>query len=140
MPQSQAARRSHYQFGAVSAGATDDEAEVLCFRRKFNQGGDLRMLFEAPDAAKTVSVTVQVSQDGTTWLDTTAAENGEAVVDEDVLPKTQRDFTVHMRPKLDEYIRILARGNDRGGVTITGNELQEIKNQDRLSLGGGSGE
>lgn len=139
MPQSQAARRSHYQFGAKSAGATDDEAEVLRFQRKFNHGGSLDMLFEAPDSAKDISVTVQVSEDGTIWLDTTAAENETAVVDEVVKPKTTRLFRVHMRAKLDEFVRILARGNDRGGVTITGNEIQELKNVANFK-GGGSGE
>lgn len=140
MPQSQAARRSYYQFGAAPEGASNDDAEVLRFQRKFNEGGDLHLLFEAPEAENDLSVTVQVSEDGSTWNDTTAAQNGAAVVDESLSPKTRRMFTISVRPKLDEYIRILARGSDRGGVTVTGNEIQEIKNQDRLSLGGGSGE
>ncbi len=102
MPQSQAARRAHYQFGAAQQGTTDDEAMVLLFQRKFNQGGDLRCLFETPDATQDIEVTLQVSPDGITFTDVTALENGEAVVAEVIKPRTMRDFTVHLRPKLDE--------------------------------------
>ncbi len=139
MPQSQAARRAHYQFGAALAGATDDDATVLQFRRKFTQGGDLRFLFETPDANRDIEVTVQMSVDGIVWTDTTVAAHGLAVVDEVLKPRTQKDFTVHMRPKLDEFMRIVARGADRGGVSITGNELIEIENVIQPK-GGGAGE
>lgn len=134
MPQGQVAQGSHYPFGAPAA-----LADVLMFKAKGNSGGRVVMTFEAPDATKNLTVSVEVSDDGTTFVPTTAGENLTAVTAEVIKPRTQRTFEVLLRATTDKWMRIRASGSDRGGVTIKGNEFLDLMNIEDFK-GGGFGE
>ena len=113
MPQTQVAQVASYDFGAPAVVGT-----VLEFRAR--KGGKLDLKFEAENAAGPVTVTVQVSADGAVWADTTATDNGEAIVAVVVPPKQSREFTINLRETLDNRIRVQASGSARGQLQIRG--------------------
>ena len=106
MPQSQVAAVQNFDFGAPVA-----EAEVLKFR--VVHGGKLALRFENTEGEADGEVTVQVAPDGTTWADTTDAENLAAVANE-AIPRAQyRDFTILLRQTEDAWFRVQAAGGCR---------------------------
>ena len=123
MPRTQVGQVSSYPFGAPAAIGT-----VLLFAVRNRSGGPVRLHFETPDADNTITVSIEVSEDNSSWAATTAAHHGEAVTAEDILPRTGRDFTVALRATVDNFVRIRALGSDRGSVQIRPNELLESLN------------
>lgn len=121
MPQNQIATQGHYDFGAPVT-----EGEVLRFRTRDNRGGKLQLLFENPDGESDGVVTVQVSPDGTTWADTTAAANLEAVADVTVERRCSRQAEILIRPNEDAFMRVQASGGTRMALQIRGDAILEI--------------
>ena len=111
MPRSQVAVVEEYDFGAPVV-----EAQVLQFRAK--KGGIMDLRFENCVGDADVVVTVDVSADASAWANTTAANNGQAIVTETVLRRTVRDFTINLRQGLDNYVRVLASGGARANLQV----------------------
>ena len=126
MPQLQVANIGTYDFGArVTAGAPGDV--VLSFRKRPGQGGKLILTFENPpdnpDGSLTVSV--EVSEDGTTYAATTVANNLVAITNAVVLARQHRTFELGLRVD-DNFVRVRAIGSLRGILMIHGDELLDI--------------
>ena len=119
MPRTQAAHVATYQFGAPGT-----KTAVLAF--EVRQGGRQEFRFESADADEDVTVSVEVSEDGSSFVATTAADNVEAVTDEVIKPRTSRNFSVLLRAGKDLFVRVLASGDDRGEVQIRGPAELEI--------------
>lgn len=114
MPSMQTAVVANYDFGAPVA-----EAVVLEFRVKENQGGKLDLMFEN-QSENPMTVTVQVSADGTTYADT-------SVADLEVLAKTRSDAkTILLRQGLDKFVRLQAVGGTRGRLQVRPDSLLDI--------------
>lgn len=111
MPKSQVAVIANYDFGAPAV-----EDEVLKFRVK--GGGKLGLRFENADGVNDVEVTVQVSADGSSWADTTAAANVVAVANESIQKRTFKDFTILLRQTQDAYMRVQAVGGARAVMQV----------------------
>ena len=111
MPKSQVANVENYEFGAPLV-----EAQVLKFA--VHQGGKAQLRFLAQESDNDITVSVQVSPDDSSWSDTTANDNGEAVVDEAIKRQTYLDYTVNLREGVDKYMRILASGAARGQMQM----------------------
>ena len=111
MPKSQVAVIANYDFGAPAV-----EAEVLKFRVK--GGGKLGLRFENADGVNDVEVTVQVSADGSSWTDTAATPNLEAVANETIQKRTFKDFTILLREGADAYMRVQAVGGARAVMQV----------------------
>lgn len=128
MPRTQVGQVSSYPFGAPAATGT-----VLVFKSRDRTGGPVNFLFETPDADGDITVSVEVSPDGITYVATTAGHHGVAVTAEVILPRTRRDFTVALRATVDNFVRIRASGSDRGSVQIRANEgLESLNIQNQL--------
>ena len=124
MPRTQAAHVPTYQFGAVGvAGAPDD----VVLRFEVFQGGKQELRFEGSDADVDLDVSVEVSDDGVTFVPTTVADNGEAVTNEIIKPRTSRNFSVNLRAGKDNFMRVRATGSDRGELQIRGPGELEIR-------------
>ncbi len=126
MPRTQAAHVPTFQFGAVGTpGAPGDV--VLRFRVK--QGGRQELRFENALADEDLTVSVEVSSDGSSFVATTAADNIEAVTDEVIKPRTSRNFTVLLRAGQDKFMRVRASsaGGERGELQIRGAAELEIE-------------
>lgn len=120
MPGTQVATIGTYDFGAPAT-----EAVVLSFRTKKDQGGKLELLFTNDDGAATGTVTVQVSANGSSYSDTTAAANLTAVADKAIAPKITMAYTVLLRRGTDLYMRVQAVGGCRMGLQIRGDDILE---------------
>lgn len=105
-----------YEFGATPGGVA-----ALQFAVK-DPGGILQCRVEAYDAACTFSI--QVSEDGTTWVATTAASNGTAVTSKVVNPGGLFDFSLRLRNNKDNYMRLVpAVGSGRGIMSVHGDGI-----------------
>jgi len=109
-------------------GAPTVEAAVLLFKVRTSEGGLLNLLFESPDATSNVTYTVQVSPDNSTWADTTAAQNLDAVADEVLIPRGKRQHDILLRAGTDNYVRVQAVGGDRFQLQIRNEEILELLN------------
>ena len=119
MPRRQAAAVDVYDFGAPAAEATVLDFKVL-------QGGKLDLMFENQEG-NPLTVSVQVSEDGTTYADTTDADNLKAVVDEVVAPASNKDFTVLARQDKDNYVRVRASGSTRANMQVRPDGVLQIR-------------
>jgi hypothetical protein len=120
MPQSQVAKRDVYDFGAPAA-----EAVVLKFR--VPRGGKLDLNFENSEGVADGEVTVQVSEDGVTYADTTAAANLVAVANEAVQRGCRKSFAgVLLREGLDNYMQVQALGGCRMNLQMVKDQNLEI--------------
>ena len=123
MPRTQVGQVPVHDLGAPAV-----EAAVLLFKVRTHEGGLLNMLFEAPDSTRNVVYTVQVSPDNSSWADTTAAQNLDAVADEVLLPRGKRQHDVLLRAGVDNYVRVQAVGGDRFQLQIRNEEILELLN------------
>jgi hypothetical protein len=123
MPRSQVAAVDTFDFGAP---LTEDT--VLEF--KVRHGGKLSFRFEvASEAENDVTVTVQVSADGSSYSDSAADTNLVAIADEVVAAGGTKDFADFLlREDEDKFMRILAVGGSRANVQIRGGSLLDIVN------------
>jgi len=120
MPQLQTAVVDVYDFGAPVV-----EDEVLKFR--VPRGGKLDLNFENSEGLADGTVTVQVSADDVTYVDTSAAANLVAVADEVVQRGTRKSFAgVLLRNNLDKYIQVLASGGTRMNLQMRKDQNLEI--------------
>ncbi len=119
MPRRQAAAVDVYDFGAPAA-----EATVLDFKVK--QGGKLDLMFENLEG-NDLTVSVEVSEDGTSYAATTAANNLAAVTDEVIAAATNKDFTILARQDLDNYVRVLASGATRANMQVRPDGVLQIR-------------
>lgn len=121
MPRTQVASIGTYDFGAPTA-----EGVVLQFRKKDGVGGRLQLTFENPeDSVANLEVTVQVGEDGTTWADTSAANNLTAIANQTIVRKAHRTYEMLLRT-IDNYFRVQAVGATRGILQMRGDQKLEI--------------
>jgi len=136
MPQAQIATMGNFDFRAPVA-----EAEVLRFRTKPNRSGKLTLLFENPDSANNLTVTVQVAPAGAdnvtpgSWADTSAANNLAAVATVVVEKRCRREATILLRPGIDVWMRLQALGGGRGVLQIRGDDILEPVHFDTATSG-----
>lgn len=98
-------------------------------RLKVNNGGLVAVRIENGDGLHPLDVTLQVSADGVTWANTSAANNGDAVVNEAVARTAAVDFSVLLRQDTDNYLRLVARGTggeSRGQMQLRGRPALDI--------------
>ncbi len=120
MPQSQVAAVQNFDVGLPAV-----EAEVLKFRA--HHGGKVQIRFENEEGDNDGTVSVKVAPDGSTWVDTTAADNLEAIVDE-VIPRAQhRDFTILLRQEEDAYMQVVGLGETRLQVQLRSDMNLEVE-------------
>jgi hypothetical protein len=126
MPQLQVANIGTYDFGAAAAAGAPGDV-VLSFRKRPGYGGKLVLTFENPpdnpDGSLTVSV--EVSDDGVTYAATTAGNNLVAVTNAVVIARQHRTFELGLRTD-DNFMRVRASGSLRGILMIHGDEMLEI--------------
>jgi hypothetical protein len=92
-----------------------------------SRGGLVQMRFEGIGSAA-IAVTVQVSADGKTWANTSAAANVQAIVSESIAPSQHKNFEINLRAGLDNYVRVIAVGGDRGQVQVRSEvELEVVR-------------
>ena len=121
MPNLQTAVVLNEDFGAPAA-----EAAVLAFRTRDGQGGKLEVVVEM-DAGNTGTLTYSLqvapadaSGNPGTFVDTAAATNLEAVVDETLTPGTRNSHTIIVRPGVDAFLLLVASGSTRGRLQLRG--------------------
>lgn len=152
MPRSQVAAIGQYDVNAPVGAAAADKVEVLQFRQRSKHGGNLQFRFEPAtqfggqdeDAESDVEVSVEVSEDGVTFVATTATDNGAAVTDEAVVALSSADFHVRLRSNLDNYVRVLARSTglkaSRLGIQVRGDaDLELVREGQDLTAKGPEG-
>jgi hypothetical protein len=110
MPMGQVASVPTYDVGCPAA-----EAAVLKFA--VSHGGKATIRFEN-DGDNDATVSVQVSADNSTYVDTSDAQNLKAVVDEVIQRGCKKEFVVLLRPGKDLFMQVLAYGNTRMQVQI----------------------
>jgi hypothetical protein len=103
MPRSQVASVANYDFGAPKA-----EGEVLRFALREGHGGNLPLTFENL-ALTDGEVTVQVSEDGTSFVDHDNAD----LVNLAVPAKHEVNDVMGLRQGKDNFVRLLAVGGIR---------------------------
>lgn len=151
MPSTQTALRAVYDFGAPSA-----EGLVLGFRLRNQMGGKLELLVENPISSRPatpgfentglqqpITYSIQVApDDGTgapdTFVDTTAADNLEAVVDVVVGPGQNNAHTILLRPGVDQYVLVVASGGARGQLQVIGDEKWDLWRTANTTTGRGA--
>jgi len=119
MPASQVAKVQNFDFGAPAA-----EASVLKFQVR--KGGKCTLRFENPEGVADGEVTVQVSDDGTTWADMTAANNLTAVANVSIPRKQWREYVVLLRETKDAFMQVLAVGSTRLQMQIRADAKLEV--------------
>lgn len=120
MPQLNVASIGNFDFGAP-----ESVGEVLRFRVKDKRGGKLIMHFENPDGVANVTVSAEVSSDGSSFSATTAANNLAAVTSLVVQQRAGRDATILLREGTDNYLRITASGGARAILQLRGDVALE---------------
>lgn len=137
MPKSQVAAISNYDVNFPVGAAAADQVEALVLRTRFGRGGKVTFRIEPTsnfggqneDPESDVEATIQVSEDGITFVDTTATDNGAAVVDEAIQALTHGEFEINLRQGLDNFVRVKGRGVTRGArvhVQVRGNEMLDL--------------
>jgi len=151
MPKSQVAAVSNYDVNFPVGAAAADQVVALKLRSRFGRGGKVTIRIEPTssfggqneDAESDVEVTVQVSEDGVTFANTTAANNGVAVVDEAVVALTHKEFEIGLRQGKDVFVQVKGRGITRGArvhIQVRGNEdLDLVQEGQDLSAKGPTG-
>lgn len=115
MPRTQTANVAIYDFGAP---VTEDA--VLTFQAR--RGGRLTVRLENYGDTD-LAATLQVSDDGSTWADTTAAANTTAVADVTIPPRQYREYQISLRDGEDAWMRLQASGGVRGQMQVRGDEI-----------------
>lgn len=113
MPRTQIANRSNFQFGTGSPS--------LQFAVK--HGAEIEAHIEA--YGETVTVTGQVSPDGSTWSAMTDAGNGNAMAAVSVNPGGHVNRSFILRPGLDKYLRFNTVGS--GVMEMSGAESLDVQ-------------
>jgi len=139
MPATQTALRAVYEIGAPNA-----EGIVLGFRVRNQQGGKLELLVENPISSRPATpgfentglqqpftYSIQVAPAlatglPDTFVDTTAADNLEAVVDVVATPGCNNSHTVLMRPGVDVFVLMVASGGARGQLQVVGDQIWDL--------------
>ena len=122
MPKSQVAAVSNFDVGAPL-----EEAVVLKWKLRNFHGGKVTFRFEHAAGDGTPLVSVQVSEDGASFIDTTATDNLAAVVDEAIPPLQNKEFVVGLRSGEDNFVQVLASGGDaRLHVQVRGHEILDV--------------
>jgi len=152
MPLTQAAVRAVYDFDAP---ATEGLAGQLGFRVRNNTGGKLELIFENPVSSRPATpgfensglqqdivYSIQVAPalaDGTpdTFVDTTAADNLEAVVDVALQAGCRNSHTVLLRPGVDAFVLVVASGGARGQMQVVGDDLWDLWRSPNTTFGRG---
>lgn len=114
MPKTQTANIGNYDFGAPVA-----EGVVLKWAAR--NGGRFTARIENQSDV-TLTCTLQVSADDSTFADTAATPNGNAVADEAIPPRQYREFDFFLREGQDNYLRMQAVGGGRGLLQMRGDE------------------
>jgi hypothetical protein len=141
MPLTQAAVRAVYDFDAPSI---EGLAGQLGFRVRNNTGGKVELIFENPISSRPatpgfeltglqqpITYSIQVAPDDgsgapDTFVDTTAADNLEAVVDVTVEPGCRNSHTILLRPGTDAFVLVAASGGARGQMQVVGDDVWDL--------------
>lgn len=135
MPQIQVACRAVIDFEAPVV-----ETGVVGFRLREALGGKVHLHFinpitdtgqnptqGNPNEAKTLTYSVQVAPASSgvpgTFVDTSAALNLDAVVDETLGPGQDRSHTILLRPELDKFLLLVVSGGTRGQVIVEHDDI-----------------
>lgn len=129
MPQKQVAAVSVYDVNAPAVAAT-----VLVLRQRFARGGKVLFNFRPTTsfgghdetAENDATVSLEVSDDGTTFVATTAAANLAVVTDEVVGALTERTFEIALRQGVDNFVRVVALGGTRLQIQVSPNHDLEL--------------
>ena len=122
MPKSQVASVSNFDVGVPLV-----EAVILKWKLRFFHGGKLTFRFEHAAGDATPQVSIQVSEDGSSFVDTTATDNLAAVVDEAIPPLQNKEFEVGLRSGEDNFVQIVAFGGDaRLHIQLRGHEILDV--------------
>ena len=120
MPASQVANIAVFGFGAPTATGT-----VLQFRKKPDASGKLVLKFENADGVNDLTVSVETSENNSSWNATTAGNNLAAVTNVSVPKRTSKETTILLRRGLDLYVRVRASGGAKGELQIRGDAILE---------------
>lgn len=152
MPLTQAAVRAVYDFDAPAA---EGLAGQLGFRVRNQQGGKLELIFENPVSSRpatpgfaatglqqSITYSIQVAPAlasglPDTFVDTTAADNLEAVVDVVVGAGQRNAHTVLLRPGVDAFVLVVASGGARGQMQVVGDDLWDLWRTANTTFGRG---
>lgn len=126
MPSLQVANIGTFDFGApVASGAPGDV--VLVFRKRAGHGGKVALTFinppDNPDGTLTVSV--ETSEDGSSYAATTSAAHLVAITAATLTARTKKTFEQLWRVD-DNFIRVRASGGLRGQLLIHSDTLLDI--------------
>jgi hypothetical protein len=105
-------------------GGVDGVAKCDVIKLRAMEGGKLDLLFENADGENAITVSAQVSTNGTHFRATTADDNLAAVQGVSVPVKQTRSYTIGLRPEIDAVLRIVATGGARGTVQIRGEQCK----------------
>lgn len=119
MPNSQTAVVAQYHVGLPAT-----KGSVLRFKKRPNRGGVIGFRLEN-SGDTTVTVSLEVSLDDTTYAATTSANNLEAVTDVVIPPRVFREFTVLLRAGADTYLRVAGSGGELD-VQMRGDKILNI--------------
>ncbi len=126
MPACQVAQVPIYD-GAAIPGST--YADVFIF--KVREGAKLDLHFEAPVLNdNTVTLSVEVSPDGTTYSATTTGNNVVAITAVALVPGASKAYAgLVLRATKDTYMRVKAKGGGRFNMQVRGGEraLQPVQ-------------
>ena len=127
MPNLQSGVVSNYDFGAGAA-----EAALVGWRVRNNAGGKVKIVVEVDGAESgTLTYSMQVAPAlasglPDTFVDTTAALNLEAVVDETVGPAQNRSHEILLRPGQDAFLLLIGSGSIRGRVQLRSDSVLDL--------------
>lgn len=133
MPRSQVAAVSNYDVGVPLV-----EAPLLRWKLRNFFGGKLTFRFEHAAGDATPQVSIQVSEDGASFVDTTATDNLVAVVDEAIPPRQNKSFEIGLRSGEDNFVQVIGFGGDaRLHIQVDGNEKLDtlLEGPDLSALG-----
>lgn len=107
MPLPQAASLAVFPFGATGSGNPVAGNRVLRF--KTDVPGKYAFRFSSPEA-DTITASIRVSADDTTYNATTSGNNLVAVTNVSIPPKTNKVYEVLLRADTDKYVDVIATG------------------------------
>jgi hypothetical protein len=124
MPAPQVAVVQTYAFGAAGSGTPAAANKVLEF--DILKGGKLEVDIINDDSAA-LTITAQVSADGTTYTAIDATKNGAVLAAVSVAAHTRIHRTWYFSAPTDARLRFLATGNVKGEIQIRGDDILQTR-------------
>lgn len=114
MPLTQSAVVANHDVGLPAVAAA-----VAIFSS--SRGGLLEISLENADGAVSGTVSLQVSADGVTYANASAAANGQAIANVVIKPGTRQVFAITLREGQDNFLQIYGSGGVRLQAQFRGN-------------------